>query len=65
MEARLDDTFDTDLSLDVKFWATNEEFPARLEAHRSETEGAEPSERSFGLAVPWTTVYQSDYRYNP
>lgn len=65
MEGQLDSTFDTDPSLDVKFRATNEEFPANLEAHRPETEGADPSERSFGLAVPWTTVCQSYWRNNP
>jgi putative glycosyltransferase (TIGR04372 family) len=65
METRWGGTFDADPLLDAKFRAINEEFLARLEARHPETGGTEPSERNFGLAVPWTTVCQRFCQDNP
>lgn len=70
MQARLDGTFEPDPAIDQRFRVLNAAFLARLETADTPTEGGgshrgEPIDRSFGLALPWTTICHDYCRNNP
>lgn len=65
MRARLEGEFEAGPSIDSVFREANESFLAELEAREPETNEIEPSERYFGLALPWTTVSHRYCQANP
>ena len=65
MQARLEGAFEADPAIDIAFRATSEGFLAELEAREPETNETEPSERYFGLALPWTTISHRYCQANP
>jgi putative glycosyltransferase (TIGR04372 family) len=65
MEERLLGTFAEDPAIDTAFRAASEDFLAELEVREPEDSPTDPSERFFGLALPWTTISHHYCRANP